>query len=293
MSPDAPQTTSELFHKLEGIPFTKMTGSGNDFVVFDSRAVNGALVTEPEVIRAICNRHNGIGADGVVLLEPNGHSANVQIHYYNSDGSAADLCGNATLCSTAIAVELAIGDRSGLTLWTDAGLIKGRIRGGSPEIDLAPATDVRIDAGFALKPGEQRIGYAVAGVPHAVVLVDDVERVSLMTRGAELRYHEAFGKGGTNVNFVHSNADGSWRYRTYERGVEGETLACGTGSVATAVLLSTWGLAQSPIRVRTTSQRLLTVTLRQNSTGADFQPSLRGEGRIIFRGQIQQISSPN
>lgn len=292
MSTKAPQSTSELFHKLEGIPFAKMTGSGNDFVVFDSRTVNGALVTEPEVIRAICNRFNGIGADGVVLLEPNGRSANAQIHYYNSDGSPADLCGNATLCSTAMAVDLAIGDRSGLTLWTDAGLIHGRIRDGIPEIDLAPATDVRTDAGIARKPGEQRIGYAVAGVPHAVVLVDDVERVSLMARGAELRYHEAFGTGGANVNFVHSNADGSWRYRTYERGVEGETLACGTGSVATAVLLSTWGLAQSPIRIRTTSERFLTITLRENATGAELQPSLQGEGRIVFRGHIQQISAP-
>ncbi|MEP6765922.1 MAG: diaminopimelate epimerase [Gemmatimonadaceae bacterium] len=268
-----------------------MTGSGNDFVVFDSRQVNGALVTSPEAIRAICNRYNGIGADGVVLLEPNVHSANAQIHYYNSDGSAADLCGNATLCSTAMAVEMAIGNSAGLTLWTDAGLIHSRIRNGIPEIDFAPAVDVRTDAAIGLRPGELRMGYAVAGVPHVVVLVDDVSQVDLMARGAELRHHEAFGRAGANVNFVQASQVASWKYRTFERGVEGETLACGTGSVATAVLLASWGLAKSPVRILTSSDRWLTVTLNFNDSEAEYRPSLQGEGRVVFRGQIQQISS--
>ena len=147
----------DLFRKLVGIPFVKMTGSGNDFVMFDSRKVDGALVTQPEAIRAICNRYNGIGADGVVLLEPNAHSANAQIHYFNSDGSAADLCGNATLCSTAMAVDLAIGLKDGLTLWTDAGLIHSRIRNDLPEIDLAPAKHVRVAVDVELGVGEKRV----------------------------------------------------------------------------------------------------------------------------------------
>ena len=285
-------TDQEFSKRLEGIPFAKMTGSGNDFVVFDSREVNGALVTAPEVVRAICNRFNGIGADGVVLLEPGAHGATAQVHYINSDGSAADLCGNATLCSAAIAVDLMLGVPEGLNLWTDAGLIQSRIRDGLPEIDFAPPRDVRTDVSIPLETGEKRIGYGMAGVPHAVVLVDDVETVNLMARGAALRHHHAFGPSGANVNFVMAMPDSSWRYRTYERGVEGETLACGTGSVATAVLLARWGLTKSPVRIRTTSRQILTVTLRPNpDISESLLPSLRGEGRIVFRGCIQQISS--
>ena len=284
---------NELIRKLTGIPFAKMTGSGNDFIVFDSREVDGALVTQPEAIRAICNRYNGIGADGVVLLEPNAHNTAAQIHYYNSDGSAADLCGNATLCSTAMAVDLALGSQNGLTLWTDAGLINSRMKDGVPEIDFAPVQEIHTDTAAELKLGERRIGYAVAGVPHAVVLVDNLEQVNLAVRGTELRHHEAFGAAGANVNFVTEGSGGTWRYRTYERGVEGETLACGTGSVATAVLLNRWKLAQSPVNIRTSSGRILTVTLNGNSADADVRPSLKGEGRIVFRGNIQQISSLN
>ena len=125
------------------------------------------------------------------------------------------------------------------------------------------------------------------------MLVDNVDNVDLMSRGAALRRHKAFGVDGANVNFVQRAENGFWRYRTFERGVEGETLACGTGSVATAVLLAAWGLAESPIRIITSSSKTLTVTLRQDSPGADFSPSLRGEGRVVFRGEIQEISAHN
>src|SRR4051812_3756970 len=128
--------TDTTGQQLAGIPFAKMTGSGNDFVFFDTRVVDGALLTKPEIIRAICNRFNGIGADGVVLLEAKPTGADARIHYFNSDGSAAELCGNATLCSTAMAVELGLGASDALTLWTDAGLIHSRVLGGTPEIDL-------------------------------------------------------------------------------------------------------------------------------------------------------------
>ena len=283
--------STHTLQALRGIPFAKMTGSGNDFVFFDAREVDGALVMQPESIRAICNRFNGIGADGLVVLEPNAHGADAQIHYFNSDGTPADLCGNATLCSTSLAVELEIGRAAGLTLWTDAGLISSRLDGDTPEIDLAAVATITSDLGIELLPGEQRLGYAVAGVPHVVVLVDDVDAVDLPRRGAELRHHATLGAPGANVNFVASRGDGSWRYRTFERGVEGETLACGTGAIATAILLVTWELAASPVTIWTSSMRPLVIRMRSNECASNhsFNPSLKGEGRVVFRGRIESL----
>lgn len=275
---------------LAGIPFAKMTGSGNDFVVFDSRVVDEGVLTRPEVIRAICNRYNGIGADGIVLLEAKPHGADARIHYYNSDGSAAELCGNATLCSTAMAVELGLGASEALTLWTDAGLIHSRISAGTPEIDLELVSNIVPEAEIPRLAGETRIGFALVGVPHLVVLCDDVESVNVAVRGSELRHHPWLGSAGANVNFVSPVGDGSWRYRTFERGVEGETLACGTGSIATGILLKSWDLANSPVDLWTSSGRAARISLRAPSGGSPgFLPSLRGEGRVVFRGKTEAI----
>jgi len=276
---------------LHGIPFTKMTGSGNDFVFFDGRDVSLERVISPEVISAICNRRNGIGADGIVILEPASPTADVRIHYFNSDGTPADLCGNATLCSTAMSAMLGLATDSGMTLTTPAGLIASRITTGIPEIDLQPVTAIRDDMPIDLAPGEQRIGFAVAGVPHVVVLCEDADQVDVEGRGPLLRRHDSTGPAGANVNWVSPMPGGHWRYRTFERGVEGETLACGTGAVATAVLLTSWGLAAaSTVTIRTSSGRDLDVRFAATTASASgYQPTLRGEGRVVFRGVIESI----
>lgn len=298
-----PNGTTKL-EELRDVPFAKMTGSGNDFVFFDGRLVDLPTITSPEVIQAICNRHNGIGADGIVVLDPcqaddarSASSSNApaagepaaKILYFNSDGSPADLCGNATLCSTVMSVELGFADSESMELETPAGLIVSRITAGEPEIDLQPVRTIASDISIGLAAGETRSGYAIAGIPHLVILCANAETVEIATRGPTLRRHPATGPAGANVNWVSPLPDGSWRYRTYERGVEGETLACGTGAVATAVLLSTWGMATSPVVIRTSSQRTLTVRLTR--IGADLHPSLRGEGRVVFRGRIGALRS--
>ncbi len=273
---------------LRGIPFAKMTGSGNDFVVFDGRDVLMERVTSPEIIRSICSRNNGIGADGIVVLEPAVPDADVRIHYFNSDGTPADLCGNATLCSTAMSAILGLASDSGMTLSTPAGMISSRVAAGEPEIDLPPVSAIRTDMPLDVVAGEQRIGFAVAGIPHVVILCDDADQVDVEGRGPPLRRHEASGPAGANVNWVSPMPGGQWRYRTFERGVEGETLACGTGAVATAVLLTAWGLATtSTITIRTSSGRDLEVRL--TATGTGYEPTLRGEGRVVFRGVIESI----
>lgn len=274
-----------------------MTGSGNDFVFFDGRIADTSRLTSPEVIQAICHRHNGIGADGMVILEPvradsmltPDSATHARIRYFNSDGTPADLCGNATLCSTVMAVELGFGAATGMGLETPTGRIASQLVDGEPEIRLQPVSDVHEDFAIALEPGEHRIGYTIVGIPHLVILCDDAERADLESRGPILRRHPATGAAGANVNWVSPRDDGTWRYRTFERGVEGETLACGTGAVATAILLTQWGVSRPPIRIRSSSGRDLVVTLDRDE--GVWRPTLRGEGRVVFRGQIGELNT--
>jgi diaminopimelate epimerase len=272
---------------VAGREFYKMCGSGNDFVFFDALTVAAGMLGTEGAMRALCARATGVGADGVVFLEPADpatEGAALRMRYHNSDGSRASMCGNAALCTTRLAVELGRADPSGFTFVTDAGLIRARIRDGQPEIELSPVERLQPDAELGRIPGERRIGYARAGVPHLVVEVDDVEAVDLAGRGRTLRFDPSLADGA-NVNFV-APAAGGWRMRTYERGVEGETLACGTGAVACAAVLASWGAApDQAVTILTSSGRPLVVTLPLEETRG---PSLRGEGRIVFRGELRE-----
>ena len=268
-----------------GREFFKMSGSGNDFVFVDTREEPAGPLASPDVIDAICHRGIGIGADGIVFLEESDR-ATIRLVYLNADGSRADLCGNATLCTARLARELGIiGDRE-FSIETDVGVLGARFRGANPEIDLLPVSELRPDAGLPLEGGERRMGFAVAGVPHLVIIVDDLESVDVVGRGRPLRRHPSL-RSGANVNFVTPAGDGSFAYRTYERGVEAETLACGTGAVAIAVLLSEWGLARSPARIWTRSGRELTVRL--SGPPERRSPSLSGEARIVYRAQFGEL----
>lgn len=269
-----------------GREFWKLSGSGNDFVFVDTRQEPAGSLAEPEIIGAICNRGNGIGADGVVFLETSPR-ATIRLVYINADGSRADLCGNATLCTARMARELGlVNGPEEFSVETDVGVLGARFLDKVPEIDLKPATDVRLDAGIPLVAGEHRMGFALVGVPHLTILVDDLEAVDVVGRGRPLRRHPSL-EAGANVNFVRPNQDGSFGYRTYERGVEAETLACGTGAVATAWLLTEWGLASGPVRLTTRSGREVGVRFGHGSAGA--KASLSGEARIVFQGRFGEL----
>jgi diaminopimelate epimerase len=268
-----------------GREFWKMSGSGNDFVFVDTREMPAGPLTSPEVIGAICSRGTGIGADGVCFLEESEH-ATIRLVYLNSDGSRADLCGNATLCTARLARELGVVEGGEFAIETDSGVLGARFLTDNPEIDLQPVAEVRPDAGIQLADGERRMGFALAGVPHLVILVDDLDAVDVVGRGRPLRRHASL-RAGANVNFVEPAGDGLFRYRTYERGVEAETLACGTGAVATAMLLTDWGLAQGPVRIQTRSGRELGV--RFSGPMSARRPSLTGEARIVYRGHFGEL----
>ena len=267
-----------------GRRFYKMSGSGNDFIVFDSRDGDVSDLAEPPRIRSLCNRRQGIGADGVVLVGAS-ERADVLMKYFNSDGSVGALCGNAALCVTRLATRVGLGNAEGMTVETGDGILQTRVVDSRPEIDLAPVREVRAAAGRP-GPGEQRVGYAVAGVPHVVVLCDEVTAVDVEARGAELRRAEWTGPSGANVNFLSQDGAG-WAIRTFERGVEAETLACGTGAVASATLLQLWGLGGSQTALRTRSGCTLEVGLR-DAHGV-VVPRLRGEGRLVFEGFLGEV----
>lgn len=267
-----------------GLRFYKMSGSGNDFVVVDARQDPHEELRRPEVIQRLSARGTGVGADGLVLLAPE-PGFDFRMIYYNADGSRASMCGNAALCCTRLATELGGGRKGSLEFETDSGPVTGRVVGGRPEIDLAAVTIVNPAAPVEPVAGEQRIGYAVAGVPHLTVLIDAIHAADVDVRGRALRWSKELAPDGANANFVARGAEG-WAMRTYERGVEGETLACGTGAVASAILIEAWGLDRGAIDLETRSGRTLTVTVRRD--GERLLPTLAGEGRIVFVGELAE-----
>ena len=271
---------------LVGLPIYKMTGSGNDFVMLDAR-VSAPADWTAEDMQAVCARGIGIGADGVVFVGPGSKPGAARMIYYNSDGSHANMCGNAALCSTTLAVHLGVGPAAGIDLETDAGTYRSRAaEPGRAELNLAAVDAPAAVSGLALAPGERQAVLTRVGVPHLIVLVDDVDDVALMERGRALRFDPALAPEGANINFISADKNGVWRMRTYERGVEGETLACGTGAVGAGCAIQEWGLGQLPITIQSRSGLTLGVRATKSQSGRYDDVWLAGEGRMVFRGVI-------
>jgi diaminopimelate epimerase len=271
---------------VSSLQFYKMTGSGNDFVVLDGRSTAPEHWTAAEV-RAMCDRRNGVGADGLVILTPVDAGV-VGMRYWNSDGSRGAMCGNAALCSGRLAVALEMASPGEFCLLTDSGAVRVRtlVQSDRAEINL-PDFPVPVDQPLQLThlQGERWMSFLTVGVPHLVVRVDDLQQVDVASRGRALRFDPALGPEGANVNFISPAQDpeAPWGIRTYERGVEGETLACGTGTVAAAMVLASRGEAQLPLVLRSRGGLSLTVRgdLRDSSASNVW---LGGEGRLVFRG---------
>ena len=270
---------------MRGTVFYKMSGSGNDFVILDGRATPVGSWS-PESIRAVCDRRRGAGADGLVILTPSTAEA-VRMSYWNSDGSRAAMCGNAALCSGRLAAYLEMVPAGEFCLLTDAGPVRVRATPSTevaeinlPDLELLPNPPTILPA-----KGERWMSFLTVGNPHVVVRVENIEEVDVLTRGKTLRSDPVFGPAGANINFVApaAGASGLWLIRTYERGVEGETLACGTGTVAAALALAQQGEARLPAVFRSRGGPELTV--RANLTGGKASELwLVGQGRLVYRG---------
>ncbi|HEX6616903.1 MAG TPA: diaminopimelate epimerase [Gemmatimonadales bacterium] len=265
----------------------KMTGSGNDFVMLDGRTARPEA-WPPERIAAACDRRSGVGADGLVILVPEA-AGTVRMHYWNADGSRAAMCGNAALCSARLAVHLELVPPGELRLLTDAGEVRACAPAGGElaEIGLPGFEVAGSPAGPEPELGEQWIAFATVGVPHLVVRVGDVERVDLPGRGRSLRYDPRLGSAGSNVNFVSPGGAGApWLIRTYERGVEDETLACGTGTVAAGIALALREEVTLPVTFRSRGGQPLVVHATLDGPRA-HGVWLGGQGRLVFRAVLE------
>lgn len=268
-----------------GTVFYKMSGSGNDFIMVDGRYAAAADFTTERIVLA-CDRRRGVGADGVILLDPEAPpGAHFTFRFWNSDGSEGPMCGNGALCATQLAVTIELArPNEEVVFVTLAGLHRGRVVGGRAEIDL-PDCDRPRPVQVVLEAGESRPMFAEPSVPHLVLEVPDVGPVDVAGRGPGLRRHAALPAGGANVNWVSPVGDGSWRMRTFERGVEAETLACGTGAVASALVLGASQGAGSPLRIWTSSGLPLDVAW---SVKGERISSIRlaGDARVTFKGKV-------
>lgn len=263
--------------------FTKMNGAGNDFILLDGRGARPALTRE--IVARLCDRHRGVGADGVMVLVPCATGlADWAWEFFNSDGSDATMCGNGARCFARY-IRRATGEARPLTFETGAGVISASFRGDEVRIGLTPPRDWRLDLAVPLSTGTTTIHAVNTGVPHAVLFVPDADQAMVTSLGPEVRHHARFAPAGTNVNFVQVLGPGAIRVRTFERGVEGETLACGTGVTASALISARLHGFDSPVRVTVKGGDTLEVGFAR--TGDDFREvSLTGPAAFVFEGSI-------
>jgi len=266
------------------LEFTKMNGAGNDFILLDNRA-GGISLTRAQVVR-LCDRHRGIGADGVLLLGPcRSGKADWAWQFFNSDGSTGEMCGNGARCFARF-VQKTVGFTGGFTFETEAGVITAGFHGERVTVNLTQPEGLKLNQQVALSAGLTTIHSVNTGVPHAVLYVPDADLAMVQTLGPEIRGHAHFGPRGTNVNFVQVLGPNSIRVRTFERGVEGETLACGTGVTASALISARVHKFTSPVQVQVQGGDILEVNFRD--TGAAFEDvRLTGPAEFVFEGRAE------
>jgi diaminopimelate epimerase len=266
------------------LEFVKMNGAGNDFILIDNRAQKIKLT--PQQVAALCHRQKGIGADGLMLLRPCASGkADWAWDFFNSDGSVAEMCGNGSRCFARF-IQRLTAMPGPVSFETLAGVIQGQSAGDRVTINLTEPTDLRLDQQVDVSTGTLTVHCLNTGVPHAVILVPDADKAMVLRLGAEVRHHQQFAPKGTNVNFVQSLGPSHIRVRTYERGVEGETLACGTGVTASALIAAQVHKFASPIRVEVQSGDVLEVSF-QHANHHFSDVKLTGPADFVFEGKVE------
>ena len=265
------------------LEFTKMNGAGNDFVLIDNR-LHEISLTREQIVR-LCDRHRCVGADGVILLIPcQSGKADWAWQFYNSDGSTGEMCGNGARCFARF-VQKCAGTNNDFTFETEAGVISAQFHGDRVTVNLTDPQNLRLAQQLPLKTGMETVHSLNTGVPHAVLFVPDADRAMVQQLGPEIRRHSHFAPKGTNVNFVQVLGRQHIRVRTFERGVEGETLACGTGVTASALIASHVHDFPSPIKVQVQGGDRLEVSFRQQN-GGFTDVRLTGPAEFAFEGKI-------
>jgi diaminopimelate epimerase len=263
------------------IQFTKMNGLGNDFIIIDN--LDGKPELPAAVIEKLCNRRTGIGADGLITLDPSENN-DFRMRYYNSDGGEAEMCGNGGRCAAHFASTLELGEQqfgqTYLAFATLAGNVEAWVKGLQVELSMMDAKDMRLNIALEVANQQKIVHFIIAATRHAVVPVDDAPSLTdeeVDKWGREIRYKPEFGPIGANINFVSVRPDGVLAIRTYEKGIEAETFACGTGSIAAAVVLSHLGKTSSPARIMQRGGEELKVTFNKQAFGASH---------VILKGPV-------
>lgn len=266
------------------IEFTKMHGAGNDFVMIEN--LDGAIDLSSEQVARLCDRRFGIGADGLILLNPaTVEGTDATMIYYNADGGRVDMCGNGARCFTSFAILNGVGDGKQVHFTTDAGPMQADAEDGLYTIRMTPVHSIELDQSLSTAHGSYDFAFMNTGVEHVVVFTDDVDAIDIVPAGSAIRYHDRF-PAGTNTNFAQVLDDGVIEVRTYERGVENETLACGTGVVAVAIAANLTKNLATPISLRVRGGDILVVDFDRN--GDDISDiTLTGPAKVVFTGSVE------
>jgi diaminopimelate epimerase len=260
------------------IPFMKMSGSGNDFILIDHRDPFLQEDRLQDFIRKVCQRRISVGADGLILIERS-QKADFKWHFYNADGSEAEMCGNGGRCAARFAYLKGITGPS-LKFETLAGILSAQVKGKRVKLEMTKPFDLKLDETLLMNGKEQVFSSINTGVPHAVLFVEDLEGLDIVSMGRAIRFHSYFSPGGTNVNFIRLEKGPQLSIRTYERGVEDETLACGTGAVASALIAAFKGLVKSPVSIKTRGGEVLAVY---------FEIEVKEIKGVFFEGDVHII----
>jgi len=269
------------------IKFTKSVATGNDFVIIDNR--KPVLKDSPAATaKKLCNRFRGIGADGLLLVEKS-EAADFRMRIFNSDGSEAEMCGNGSRCIALYAYAKKIAPAN-MKIETMAGVLNASVDGETVKVRLTDPKDIKWNLCLMIHECPYKVSMANTGVPHVIHFVDDLETVDVKKLGSKMRYHEEFSPSGSNVDFVKIVDKNKNRIavRTYERGVEDETLACGTGAVASAIISAEAEKLASPVIVETKSGETLKIYF-ESKEGNFKDVYLEGKAKLVYEGEIENV----
>lgn len=265
------------------LPFYKMSGSGNDFILIDNRDGILSGIDLKDLASKVCAHRYSVGGDGLILIEKS-NVADFKCILYNADGSQAEMSGNGSRCAARFANLIGVAKKK-MTFETGAGILRAEVDGSCVKVGFPSPLDLKLNIKIDIK-GEILDGHFVnSGVPHLVYVVEDLESVDIIKIGRATRYHALFSPAGTNVDFIRLSDRNMIQIRTYERGVEDETLACGTGAVASAIIASLLKGVTPPVTLKTRSGKDLIVHFKRD--GERFLDILlEGDAMVIYEGEM-------
>jgi len=265
------------------IPFWKMHGAGNDFVLVDDRALTFPAADRSWLESLGCRR-TGVGCEGIILIQPSA-SADFKMRFFNPDGSEVDMCGNGARCVARLAHDIAVAPAK-MKFDTGAGVVAAEMVGDRVRLGMTPPKDWRLNQVIELDGVKRSYGFVNSGVPHVVMPLEDFDGEDVARTGAAIRYHKDFAPKGTNANFIKVTGPSSLKIRTYERGVEAETLACGTGMVAAGLVAGRMGWVKPPVNITCASGDVLEVNYTLTADGAE-KVTLLGPAAYVFTGVLE------